>query len=165
MTLLFSIQVPVSDVGAAKKMRLPSLFPGLWLLPEPEQALCPHLSRQEKRRDLCRETKINEQWAHFSNIAGKDLLLFSGGSDGITYLFKLDCSTTNRVEILKHGMYVDDESISLCAFKIMNDFKTESIFCQTWNKFVWKVYASWPFSCPSKFKQELLVLWPEWMTY
>ena len=81
----------------------------------------PHVSRQGQRTDLKRKIRNNEQWTNISNIAGKNLSMFSGESDVFPDPSVLLNSTATKVPILKHGNNVDDESNDLLSLKINSD--------------------------------------------
>jgi len=87
----------------------------------------PHLSRQGERTDIKLEIRKNEQWTNISNIAGKDLSLFSGGSDAFPDLSALVNSTATKIPILKHGNNVDDELNDLLSLKIHHDLKSDTV--------------------------------------
>ena len=92
-----------------------------------ELTCVPHISRQEKRTDLKREARNNEQWTNISNIAGKDLSMFSGESDVFPDPSALVNSTATKDPILKHGNNVDDESNDLLSLKIYHDLKLDTV--------------------------------------
>ena len=77
--------------------------------------------------DLKLEIRNNEQWTNISNTAGKDLSLFSGGSDTLPNISALVNSNTNKILILKHGINVDNESNDLLAIKIHHDLKSDTV--------------------------------------
>ena len=87
----------------------------------------PHISRQGQRTDLKREIRNNEQWTNISNIAGKDLSMFSGESDVFPDPSALVNSTTTKIPILKHGNNVDDELNDLLSLKIHHDLKSDTV--------------------------------------